>query len=281
MTGPQHPPQGPEPSGPSGPDEGHRPDPDAAAAGGAGAGHEGTGRGGEGSSAVPAGQGDRPGQTQPSGAPGDGPARPVGGIRVQDPETARPRPASLAEQRERERVRREAEEAAWEQARLDAENAEKRAKRRKQLIGGGVAVGIVGALALTYVAVSGNDDKYENAQCVNDQNVVVDDSNCGGSQGGYGPGGLWFFYMGGSRYQYSYGSNAPVGSVANGSSTPSSGKNYANGSGKSVTSDGKTGGAVSRGGFGSKSGSGSGSKSGSDSGSKGSSGGSSGKSSGS
>ena len=179
-----------------------------------------------------------------------------GAIRFQDPSTATPRRPTLAEQRERERVRREAEAAAWEQVRRDTENAQKRARRRTQLIGGAVAVGLVGTLALVYLAAADDGEDYENAQCVNEDKVVVDDKYCESSRGSYGPNGMWLFFGGGSRYQYSYGSNAPIGQRANGSLTPAPGKNYANPSGKSVTPNGKTGGPVSRGGFGSKAGSG-------------------------
>ena len=180
----------------------------------------------------------------------------AGGIRFQDPSTATPRPPTLAEQRERERARREAEAAAWEQARRDTEDAQKRARRRTQLIGGAVAVGLVGTLALVYLAAADDGGDYDSAQCVNEEKVVVDDKYCESSQGSYGPNGMWLFFVGGSRYQYSYGSNAPIGQRANGSLTPAPGKSYANPSGKAVTSNGKTGGPVSRGGFGSKAGSG-------------------------
>ncbi|WP_333619132.1 hypothetical protein [Dietzia sp.] len=180
-----------------------------------------------------------------------------GNFRMQTPENAVQRAPSLAESRERDRVRREAEEAARRQAEADRRNEEKRRRRKTYLIAGGVGAGLVAVLAGTYLAASsssGND--YESAQCVNEQNVVVDDQYCADNSNGHsGPGGMFLFFVGGNSYRYSYGSNAPVGQVANGSSTPQSGKSYATGGGKEVSSNGSTGSSVKRGGLGSSSGS--------------------------
>lgn len=193
-------------------------------------------------------QGD-PGAPRPEDAP---PRR----MRTQTPENAVPRAPSLAESRERDRVRREAELAARQQAEADERNEARRRRRKTYLIAGGVGIGLVAVLAATYMSASSNDSDYESAQCVNDQNVVVDDQYCSDNSSGHaGPGGMFLFFVGGNSYRYSYGSNAPVGQVANGSSTPQQGKSYANAGGKEVTSKGSTGGSVQRGGLGSSSGS--------------------------
>lgn len=178
-------------------------------------------------------------------------------IRRQTPESAVRREPTLAESRERDRVRKEAERAARFQAQEDQRNEEKRRRRKTYLISGGVGLGLVAILAATYMSSAGGGGAdYESAQCVNEDNVVVDDQICeNANEERSGPGGMFFFLVGGSSYRYSYGSNAPVGAPANGASTPQSGKSYSTGNGREVTNSGKTGGPVSRGGLGSSSGS--------------------------
>ncbi|ANI92644.1 hypothetical protein [Dietzia timorensis] len=182
---------------------------------------------------------------------------PAGNMRRQTPESAVRREPTLAESRERDRVRREAERAARLQAQEDQRNEEKRRRRKTYLISGGVGLGLVAILAATYMSSAGGGGAdYETAQCTNEQGVVVDDQVCeNATEERSGPGGMFFFLVGGSMYRYSYGSNAPVGAMANGSTTPQSGKSYATGNGREVTNSGKTGGPVSRGGLGSSSGS--------------------------
>ena len=181
-----------------------------------------------------------------------------GTFRVQNPDTAVPREPSLAESRERDRVRREAA-VAFEQALAQKQQDEQRKRRRKtMLISGGVGLGLVGVLAASYIVASNSTDSesYEQAQCVNEDNIVVDDRYCSdNTNGSVGPGGMFLFFVAGNSYRYSYGSNAPVGSPANGSIQPQAGKNYANTSGNQVTKNGSTGGPVNRGGLGSSSGS--------------------------
>lgn len=184
-------------------------------------------------------------------------SRRAGNMRRQTPESAVRREPTLAESRERDRVRREAERAARLQALEDQRNEDKRRRRKTYLVSGGVGLGLVAILAATYMsAAGGGGEDYESAQCTNEQGVVVDDQICeNATEERSGPGGMFFFLVGGSMYRYSYGSNAPVGAIANGSTTPQSGKSYATSGGREVTNSGKTGGPVSRGGLGSSSGS--------------------------
>lgn len=187
-------------------------------------------------------------------AAGD-PPPPAGAFRVQTPDTAVRREPTLAERRERDRVRREAEEHARREAEERELAEHKKRRKRTYLISGGVALGLVGVLAAAYMAGVGDGPDYEQAQCVDENGIVTDDSYCadqGNAQAG--PNGMLFFLVGGMSYRYSYGSNAPIGSPANGSSTPSAGTQYATGSGREVTSRGGTGGPVNRGGLGSTSG---------------------------
>jgi hypothetical protein len=196
-----------------------------------------------------------------------------GRVRYQDPETTTPREPTLAEQR----ARREAERRRKAQEEAAAAAAQRKSKTRKRvLIGGGVAVGVVAIVAIAYAASSGSDDAV-NAQCTDQNGVVVDDSNCGGTptNGSYGGGFVPIFLGGfGNQYHYNYGSSSPVGTVARGGSVtaPPSGTSIRSGTTGSSLGSTSSNGTVSRGGLG-VSGSSSGS---SGSGSKGSSGSSSG-----
>jgi hypothetical protein len=184
-----------------------------------------------------------------------------GQVRYQDPETTTPREPTLAEQR----ARRESERRRTAQEEAAAAADQRKAKTRKRvLIGGGVAVGIVAIVAIAYAASSGGDEV--NAQCTDQNGVVVDDSNCGGNptNGSYGGGFVPIFLGGfGNQYHYNYGSSSPVGTVARGGSVtaPPSGTSIRSGTTGSSLGSTSSNGTVSRGGLGvSGSSSGSGSK---------------------
>jgi len=136
-----------------------------------------------------------------------------GSMTSQDAATTRPRPATPAELRAREKYEKKQREI--EEARLAAE--EKRRKRNRRLIGAGAGVGVVGLVAgLGYWALSG-PTVY--AQCVRDdpngQPVIVPDSYCTHHTSGLNG----FFYYGGHQYRYYYGSSGLVGSRPSGGTT--------------------------------------------------------------
>ncbi|WP_083752317.1 hypothetical protein [Saccharothrix sp. ALI-22-I] len=169
-----------------------------------------------------------------------GPQTPPGGrgqIRNQEPGVTKPRPPSVAEQRARAQA---IEQQREQQLALEAEEKRKKKLRKRLLVGGGVAVGVVGVVAIWY-AVSSPDDVE--AQCTQDDVVVEDqycDENYARSHGGYVSSG--FIYIGGSSYRYHYGgASTPIGQkVSGGSYTVPKGANV-------VTKSGTT---VQRGGFG-------------------------------
>jgi hypothetical protein len=175
-----------------------------------------------------------------------------GRVRYQDPETTTPREPTVAEQR----ARREAQRRERAQADAAAAAADRKRKVRKRvLIGGGVAVGVVALVAVVYAASQPDE---VTAQCVDPAGVVVPDENCGGNQqGGYYDSGGHFvpIFIGGfgGQYHYNYGSSAPVGAVAAGGTTapPASGTTVRSGTSGSTlgTSNGSSG-TVSRGGLG-------------------------------
>nr|WP_170212078.1 hypothetical protein [Saccharothrix australiensis] len=158
-------------------------------------------------------------------------------MRQQQPGVTRPRPPTLAEQRARNEAARQQREA---ELALEAEQARKKKLRKRLLIGGGVAAGVAGVVAIWYAASS--PDEVE-AQCTQDGVVVEDrycDENYARSHGGYYSGG--FIYIGGSSYRYHYGgSSAPVGQKVSGGS-------YTIPKGANVTT--KSGTTIQRGGFG-------------------------------
>jgi hypothetical protein len=136
-----------------------------------------------------------------------------GSVQYQDPATARPRPATPAELRAREKYEKKQREI--EEARLAAEA--RRHQRNRRLIGAGAAVGVVGVVAgLGYWALSAPTVM---AQCVRDdangQPVIVPDSYCTGHTAGLNG----FFYYGGHQYRYYYGSSGFVGSRPIGGTT--------------------------------------------------------------
>jgi hypothetical protein len=160
-----------------------------------------------------------------------------GQIRNQEPGVTKPRPPTLAEQRARALA---IEQEREQQLALEAEEKRRKKLRKRLLIGGGVAVGVVGVVAIWYAASS--PDEVE-AQCTQDD-VVVEDQYCdesyARSHGGYTSGG--FIYIGGSSYRYHYGgSGVPVGQKVSGGS-------YTVPKGANVTT--KSGTVVQRGGFG-------------------------------
>ena len=174
-----------------------------------------------------------------------------GRVRYQDPETTKPREPTVAEQRarreaqRRERAQRDAAEAA---------EARKKKVRKRVLVGGGVAVGVVALVAIVYAA--SQPDEVE-AQCVDPQGVVVPDDNCGGSQQGgyYNSSGVFVpIFIGGfgNQYHYNYGSRSPVGTVAQGGTTapPAAGTSVRSGTSGSSLGSTSSSGTVSRGGLG-------------------------------
>lgn len=171
-----------------------------------------------------------------------------GSIKHQDASTTRPRPATPAELRARQKFADKQREI--EEARLAAE--EKRRKQKRVLMGAAAAVGVVGVVAglgywlLTPDAVT--------AQCVQEdphgQPVVVPDSYCTGHTEGLSG----FFYYGGHQYRYYYGSSGSIGS------RPTGGTTTAPRGSRIITKSGTT---ISRGGLGGSGGKGSGGSSGS------------------
>jgi hypothetical protein len=185
---------------------------------------------------------------QPGGASApDGGAR--GRMRFQD-ETTTPREPTLAERRAREVAARRAEEAE----RREAEERDRSARKRKRiLIGAGVTVGVVALIAISY-SVAQDDDEVQ-AQCVDDNGVIVEDANCvtpaASSTTHYGGGFYPIFIGGGGRqYHYTYGGSGSIGERVQGGTTtvPRDGTRVTTSSGKTVA--GPSGSSVSRGGLG-------------------------------
>ncbi|MFC5996199.1 hypothetical protein ACFQE5_18500 [Pseudonocardia hispaniensis] len=190
-----------------------------------------------------------PGGELPSDRPQDQPERP-GRMRFQD-ETTVPREPTLAERRARQQAERRAREEAA--AKLAADTAS-RTKRKRVLIGTGVTVGVVALIAVGYSVA--NSGRSVEARCVDENNVVVDDSNCvtPASSTTYHSGGGFFpifIGAGGRQYHYNYGGTGSIGQVASGGSTAQP---------RNATVKTPSGKTISRGGLGVSSG---GSKSGS------------------
>ncbi|OMC42058.1 hypothetical protein A5745_02405 [Mycobacterium sp. IS-2888] len=165
-------------------------------------------------------------------------------MEFQDAATTKPRPATPAELRAREKFAKKQQEA--EEARLEAEA--KRRRQRRVLMGSAAAVGVVGVVAaLGYWALSA---PTVTAQCVRDdpngQPVIVPDSYCTDHTAGLNG----FFFYGGHQYRYYYGSSGPVGSRPIGGTTSAP---------KGATIKTKSGSTISRGGLGGKLGGGKGS----------------------
>jgi len=162
-----------------------------------------------------------------------------GNIRTQEPGVTRPRPATVAEARARDKARK-AREVAEQFAAEQAANAEqKRSQNRKTLMGAVAIVGVVGVVALGYQM--SKSDRDITATCVDENSVVVPDSYCG--SGSPGIGGVFIFA--GAPYRYYYG-GAPGGG-----GTRAPGGTLTQPSGTIAKT--KSGSSISRGGFGSSS----------------------------
>lgn len=167
-------------------------------------------------------------------------APPVRGtIRSQVPGVTRPRPATVAEARARDKARR-AREAAEQFAAEQAANAQRRRDQNKRTLMGAVAVvGVVAVVALGYQM--SKSDRDITATCVDENNVVVPDTYC--ASGTPGLGGI--FIWAGAPYRYYYGgTTGGVGTRATGGTlTQPSG----------TIAKTKSGSSITRGGFGSSS----------------------------
>ena len=162
-----------------------------------------------------------------------------GAIRMQEPGVTRPRPATVAEARARDKARK-AREVAERFAAEQVANAErKRSQNRKTLMGAVAVVGVVGVVALGYQAFKATPEVT--ASCVDENNVVVSDSYCG--SGSPGIGGVFIFA--GAPYRYYYGgATGGVGTVATGGTLTQP---------RGTVAKTKSGSSISRGGFGSSS----------------------------
>jgi hypothetical protein len=162
-----------------------------------------------------------------------------GAIRTQEPGVTRPRPATVAEARARDKARK-AREVAERFAAEQVANAErKRSQNRKTLMGAVAVVGVVGVVALGYQAFKATPEVT--ASCVDENNVVVSDSYCG--SGSPGIGGIFIFA--GAPYRYYYGgATGGVGTVATGGTLTQP---------RGTVAKTKSGSSISRGGFGSSS----------------------------
>lgn len=186
---------------------------------------------------------------QPGGTPPpEEPAR--GRMRFQD-ESTTPREPTLAERRARELSARRAEEAE----RREAEERERSTKKRKRLlVGAGVTVGVVALIAVGYSVAQPEDEMQ--AQCVDDEGVIVEDSNCvtpAASGGTHYGGGFYPIFIGGGgrQYHYTYGGTGSVGQRVQGGTTtvPPAGTRVRTSSGRAVAGPSGSG-TVSRGGLG-------------------------------
>lgn len=190
----------------------------------------------------------------PGDGTGDDEPTAAGTMRFQDGSTT-PREPTLAERKAREQAERRRQEAD----RLAAVDDERRRTKRKRiLIGAGVTVGLVAVIAIGY-AVSQPDEEVQ-AQCVDPDGVVVDDSNCvtpAANTTHYGGGGGFypiFIGGGGRQYHYNYGGSGGLGQPVTGGTTtvPRDGVRVSTPSGKTVAGSSSSG-SVSRGGLGSSS----------------------------
>lgn len=167
--------------------------------------------------------------------------QPQGSIQFQDAST-KPRPATPAELRARQKAADKQRELEAAQAAAEA----KRARQKRILMGSAAAVGVVGLVAgVGYWLLS---PEHVTAQCVQDdpngQPVIVPDSYCTG----HTPGMNGFFFWGGHSYRYYYGSTGSVGQRPIGGSTTIP---------KGATVTTKSGTTIQRGGIGGSGGKGS------------------------
>lgn len=176
-------------------------------------------------------------------------------MRFQDERTT-PREATLAERKARERAQRREQE---EQDRRDSEQQRSRSTRKRVLIGAGVTVGVVALIAVGYTIAQPEQEVA--AQCVDDDDVIVDDANCvtpaTGSDTTYygGAGGFYpiFIGTGGRQYHYNYGGAGTVGDRVSGGTTavPPAGTRVRTTSGRTTTVGTSGSSSVNRGGLGS------------------------------
>ena len=197
----------------------------------------------------------------------------AGRMRFQDERTT-PREPTLAERKARERALRRQQEADEQRV---ADEQRTRTKRRRIMVGAGVTVGVVALIAVGYTLAQ--PDEEVQAQCVDDNDVIVDEANCitpaTASSSTYYGGGPGFYPIfigsGGRQYHYNYGGSGGVGDRVSGGTTtvPREGTTVRTTSGRTATvstsggsSVSKSGSSsVSRGGLGSSSSSSSGSSS--------------------
>lgn len=165
-------------------------------------------------------------------APGDPGRQPTPGlIRHQVPGESQARPMTLGEARAYQRAEEHAQ----------TERDRKRRRKRRLLIGG---AGVAGVAALVGGLYAASTPKEVTARCVDQNQVVVDESNCDrdsvAARGGHTSGGF-FILPGGRQYRYNYGGSGGRGTVI-------SGGTYERPRGANVnTPSGKS---VQRGGFG-------------------------------
>ena len=181
---------------------------------------------------------------EPEREPATAAPRPQGRMRHQDENTT-PREPTLAERRARERVARRRREEEEQRA---ADEAAGRKKRKRILVGAGVTVGVVALIAVGYAAVQPDDEVQAN--CVDENGVIVDDSNCAtpAPNGSYTGGGSFAFFpiflgAGGRQYHYNYGGTGTVGQTVSGGTTtvPKDGTPVRTSSGSSTVSRGGLG----------------------------------------
>jgi hypothetical protein len=198
----------------------------------------------------------------PERSPQDGPndAGTAGRMRYQDEHTT-PREPTLAERKARDRALRREQE---EQDQRAVQEQRSRTKRKRILIGAGVTVGVVALIAVGY-AVAQPEEEIQ-AQCVDENGVIVDDDNCvtPASSTYYGGPGFFpiFIGAGGRQYHYNYGGTGSIGDRVSGGTTtvPREGSRVRTSSGRTPTVSTSGGGSasssdssVTRGGLGSSS----------------------------
>jgi hypothetical protein len=187
---------------------------------------------------------DESGTSEPELETADAAPRRRGRMRQQDENTT-PREPTLAERRARERAERRRREEAERAAEVEAAG---RKKRKRILVGAGVTVGVVALIAVGYAAAA--PDEEIQANCVDENGVIVDDSNCAtpAPNGTYAGGGGFAFFpiflgAGGRQYHYNYGGTGTIGQTVSGGTTtvPKDGTPVRTSSGSSTVSRGGLG----------------------------------------
>jgi len=184
--------------------------------------------------------GAQPGGEVPSAEDAAAASHPKGSMRFQDASTAAREP-TVGEIRAREKAQEKAESDRAAQEVAEVEAAATKRKRKRLLIGGVAAVGVVGVVAALYSSTGSHNDV--SARCVDTSGTVVSDNYCGGGSN-YGSGGIFFF--GGGSYRYNYGGSGGIGQrISGGSTTAPKGSSISGGSGSTSSKS-----SVSRGGLG-------------------------------